>query len=69
MICEKIRGFMDNEGIKQNSISKKTGIPENTLSNMLNGKRKITAEEYCKICDALGVPLEKFAPYQRSMRR
>ncbi len=29
---------------------------------MLNDKRKIEVNEYMRICDAIGVPLEQFKP-------
>lgn len=41
-------------------IAKKAGIPENIFCMMLNDKRRIEVNEYMRICDALGVPLEKF---------
>lgn len=34
----------------------------NTLSYLLNGKRKMSVEEYFAICDALAVPVDTFEP-------
>ena len=52
---------MEN-GIKQSYVSEKSGIPASILNMMLNDNRKIEANEYMKICDAIGVPLEQFKP-------
>ncbi len=58
---ERIKGYIDSIGIKQQKISELTGIPANTLSTMLSGKRQIRIDEYVAICRALGVSVEKFA--------
>lgn len=57
-----IKDYLDENGIKQSYVSEKTGIPASILNMMLNNNRKIEANEYMKICDAIGVPLEKFRP-------
>lgn len=61
MLGAQIREYIVSSGLKLGSIAEKTGIPMNTFSAMMNGKRKITAEEYFAICVALNVPLETFA--------
>ena len=60
MISDQIAQYLKDEGIKQSFISKKTGIGKVTLSQTLLGKRKLPADEYKLICDALGVSLDKF---------
>ncbi len=57
-----IKEFLKTNGIKQSYLSDKTGIPAPILNAMLNNNRKIEANEYMRICDALGVPLEQFKP-------
>ena len=57
-----IKEYLESNGIKQSYISEKTGIPAPILNMMLNNNRKIEANEYMKICDAIGVPLEQFKP-------
>lgn len=54
-VYEKIKKYMEENGIKQNYVSEKTGIPENTLSSTLNGKRKLSADEFFSIILALGI--------------
>jgi len=54
-VYEKIKKYMEDNGIKQNYVSEKSGIPENTLSMILNGKRNLSADESVLIFKALGV--------------
>lgn len=61
MLSERIRKYIEESGVKFGVIADRIGIPMNTFSAMMNGKRKITAEEYFAICKALNVPLEQFA--------
>lgn len=57
-----IKGYLEKNGIKQSFVSERTGIPAPILNMMLNNNRKIEANEYMKICDAIGVPLDYFKP-------
>ncbi|MBQ7035883.1 MAG: helix-turn-helix transcriptional regulator [Clostridia bacterium] len=59
MFYKQIQAFMKKHGIKQKTIAAKTGINQNTFSAILNGKRKLSAEELFLICDALDVTLEE----------
>lgn len=52
----KIKRYLDENGITQAFISRKTGISNSKLNLSLNGNRKLTFEEYELICGALGVP-------------
>lgn len=51
----KIKRYLDENGITQAFISRKTGISNSKLNLALNGNRKLTFEEYELICGALGV--------------
>lgn len=57
----KIKTYLDDNGIRYTHVSEKTGIPMDILSLLLSGKRKVEATEYFAICNALNVPLTKFA--------
>lgn len=61
MLGKKIKKYLDENGIKYIFLAEKTKMPMNIISPILNGKREIKAEEYFLICNALGVPLDKFA--------
>ena len=50
-----VKKYMDDNGIKQKYISDNSNIPENTLSMILNGKRKLYADELVEILKALNV--------------
>lgn len=63
MLGTKIKKYLHDNGIKQSYISEKTNLSIPTLNAMLNGNRKITAEEYFLICDALNVNVEFFREY------
>lgn len=60
MLGNKIKTFVEKEGYKFSAIADKAGITINAFSAMVNGKRKITAEEYFSICEALGVSVSYF---------
>lgn len=62
MIGLKVKKYLDENGIKYSFLSEKTGIPMNILSPTLNGKRRMSVEEYFMICEALGLSAEVFAP-------
>ena len=59
-VYQKVANYIVENGIKQKFISDKTGIPENTLSMILNGKRKMDADEFIEIILALGVDANYF---------
>ena len=60
MIFQAIKQFIDSKGITQASIAKKAGMTKVSLSESLRGNRRLTADEYVRICDALGVSADFF---------
>ena len=62
MVGKNIKEFLKENGIKQNYIAKKIGIPATTLNSMLLEKQKLPADTYIRICLVLGEPLSRFAP-------
>lgn len=56
----KIKNYLDENGIKYVTVANKLNISSNILSTMLNGKRKITVEEYFNICKILNVSVNYF---------
>lgn len=58
---EKLKQLIDDKGITYTFISNKTGIPVNTISRSLSGKRKLPADEMISICKATGIDLSDFA--------
>ena len=50
----KVADYVRNMGIKQNWLAEKTGLTESIVSDIFRGKRKMTADEFVRICKALG---------------
>lgn len=68
MIGIKVKEYLDENGIKYSYLSEKIGMPMNTLSLLLNGKRKMSVEEYFVICEVLGLPVDTFEPNDEEMK-
>lgn len=51
----KIKKYLQENGISQRFLSRKTGIASSKLNLALNGNRRLTFDEYELICGALGV--------------
>lgn len=58
--CLEIKKYLEENGISQAFLSRKTGIETSKLSLALNGKRKMSLEEYSFICGALGLNTDFF---------
>ena len=56
----KIKNYLEERGISQVFLSAKSRIPSPKLNLALNGKRKLTFDEYESICWALGVGVDTF---------
>ena len=56
----KIKKYLEEHGITQAFLERKTGISHNKLSRILNGKRKVSAEELGKITQVLNVSNDIF---------
>lgn len=57
---KKIKMYLEENGISQTFISKKTGIALSKLNLSLNGNRRMTFTEYELICGALNVNTDEF---------
>ena len=57
-IREFLVDYIDKKGIKQAFIANSTGMSTNAISQMLNGKRRIQADEFLKICKAVDMSQE-----------
>lgn len=61
MIAQNLKAYIDENGYKQRTIAVKAGIGEQTLSDILNGRRQLKADVFASICAALGVSLDAIA--------
>ena len=59
-VGKRVFEYLKQNGISQTHISKESGIPLPKLNLALNGKRRLTFEEYEEICWALGVSVDQF---------
>ena len=66
MVVEKIAEYIDKQGIKQSAIASYLNVHPQTMSDIINGKRKLKADEYIDICDFLNVPYDKFVDGSQS---
>ena len=60
MIYEQIANYLKRNGIKQSFLAENTSLSRQAISEALNGRRKITVEEYADICKALNVSVNRF---------
>lgn len=59
-IAPAIRDYLQDHGIKQAFIAEKCGWSRQKTSCIINGKSKMTAEDYQVLCKSIGVPYELF---------
>lgn len=59
-VYEKVRAYLNENGLKQNAVAKKAGISDAAFNAILNGKRTLYADDLREICLALNVSPEKF---------
>ena len=62
MVAEKISNYMRERGIKGTVIAQKAGITQQQMSAILNQKMQLKADVFFRICEALEVSPEMFAP-------
>ena len=55
VVNEKIKEYIESHGITQKFLCEKTGIAPEKMSNLINGKRKVTGEELLLISKALDI--------------
>lgn len=55
-----IKNYLEENGITQAFLSRKTGIETAKLNLALNGMRRLSLEEYAKICGALNLDTNYF---------
>ena len=63
-ITDTIKSIIKDIGFTQRFISEKTGIDEQRLSDMLNGRRRILATDIILLCEVLEVTPNKLLGYE-----
>lgn len=59
-VYEKVRAYIDEQGLKQKTVAERAGIPNVTFNAIMNGKRTLYADDLKAICVALQVSPELF---------
>lgn len=59
-VGQKIKAYLEENGITQTFVASKSGISLQKLNLSLNGNRKLDFAEYELICGALSVNTDKF---------
>ena len=59
-VNRKIADILEKRGIKQSFLVNTCEMSKDAVSNFLAGKRKLTAEEFLKICVALDIDPNTF---------
>lgn len=59
-IAERIKAYIDENGIKQNFVAQKAGMSEDTLSKILCRRKRMLADEFLSICKALEIDPNTF---------
>lgn len=57
---EIIKTYIAENGIKQNFVAEKAGMPAELLRRSLEGRRKLQADEFIAICGVLSLDLDYF---------
>lgn len=65
MLGKKIKEYMDSHGFKQVKVAENADMTPQTLNDILNGRRRLEAMEYFRICKALGVSMEYFTDEEK----
>ena len=65
-INEKVKMYIEDNHLKQVSISKDMGIPNPIFNAMLNGKRKMYADDLEAFCRVVGVSADLILKYKDS---
>lgn len=70
MVEEKLSEYIKTNGITLFSIIRRTGIGKTAIYSSLgeNGKRKLRADEYIKICSVIGVDPMYFVPEDKDFK-
>ena len=61
--------FLEPLGISQNALAKALGIPQNRLSDIINGKRGVSADTDLRLCRYFGLTDGYFSGMQMDFER
>lgn len=59
-VYEKVREYIESHGLKQKVVADSAGIPNATFNAMMNGRRRMYADDLRAICIALNTSATTF---------
>lgn len=59
-VYEKVREYIDEQGLKQSAVAQKAGISDAYFNAMMSGKRTMYADDLKAVCLALNISPESF---------
>ncbi len=59
-IYQSIANYLKQNGIQQSFVSDRLGIKRQSFGQSLKGRRRISVDEYKRICDILGLSYDYF---------
>lgn len=60
MAADMLKNVTERKDFKQAYAAEKSGLTADNLSKILNGNRRLTAEEFLNICKALSLDPKEF---------
>ncbi len=63
LVYQKVRQYLEDHGITQAFVAEKCGISQVTFNAIMQGRRKLYAEDLRAICYALNVSPETFIEF------
>lgn len=61
---QHIRKYIENRGLRFGYVAKEAGYSKQTLSAMLNGKRKIYIDDIIRLCKVLNARPDELIPLE-----
>ena len=56
--AQNLSALLKENSLTQGELSKALGIPQQTISRYVTGKREVTLEYLCKIADSVGADID-----------
>lgn len=60
-VCRRIRSWMVDAGMTKDDLAERLGVSPSAVSSWVYGKRDMSLERACQICDVFGKALDELA--------
>ena len=65
LVYQRVKQYLEDHGITQSFVAEKCNFNPTTFNAMMNGKRKMYAEDLRLVCYALNVSPEVFIEFDK----